>query len=121
MLCATDVRQRCLPDALTVPPALAALTACLWWPALAWGLVWAGFYFFAGRGIGGGDIKLAVPLGIACAAVGGPLGVFAAMGLAGLFTATVAAALKRRTVAHGPSMLGACWAVFLVLCIYFGD
>lgn len=123
-LAVNDLRHRRLPDALTVPPAVAALAACVAEPALAWGLAWPGLYFAVGRGVGGGDIKLAISLGVVCASVAGAGGVIAAIGLAGLFSGIGAAVSQQRTVAHGPSMLCAAWAVciasFLVLCMYSG-
>ena len=120
LLCAYDIRERRLPDALTVPPAVAASCACLLYPPVAWGLLWPAWYLLVGRGIGGGDIKLAVPLGVACAAVGGPLGVVAGFGLSGLFTGGVAVVFRKRSVPHGPSMLCALWVLFPFLCMYSG-
>jgi len=120
LLCVYDVRVRRLPDALTVPPAVAVTVACLWHPPLAWGLVWPAWYLLVGRGIGGGDIKLAVPLGVALAAVGGALGVIAGIGLSGLLTVGVAVASGSRSVPHGPSMLCAAWGLLPLLCMYSG-
>lgn len=120
LLCAYDIRERRLPDALTVPPAVAAAGACLFYPALAWGLIWPAWYLLVGRGIGGGDIKLAAPLGVVCAAVGGPFGVISGFGLSGLLTVGVAVVCGRRSVPHGPSMLCAEWVLFPFLCMYSG-
>ena len=120
LLCAYDIRERRLPDALTVPPAVAATGACLFHPPLAWGLMWPAWYLLVGRGIGGGDIKLAAPLGVACAAAGGPFGVIAGFGLSGLLTLGVAGVFGRRSVPHGPSMLCALWVLFPFLCMYSG-
>jgi len=120
LLGAYDIRERRLPDPLIVPPAVAAAIACVWHPPLAWGLVWPALYLLVGRGIGGGDVKLAVPLGVACAAVGGPFGVVAAIGLSGLLSVAVAVVAGMRAVPHGPSMLGAGWALFPFLCMYSG-
>lgn len=105
VLAGYDVRARRLPNPLTVPPALAGVTACLIFPQVAVGLVWPVAYALAGRGIGGGDVKLAVPLGVVCAACGGFGAVLAAVALSGLCTVVVAGALRERRVAHGPSML----------------
>src|SRR5699024_68996 len=66
-----DVRQRRFPDFLTLPAAALALgwIGCtLQWHAL-WGLLRSALYLFLalasnGRGMGGGDIKLAVSLGV---------------------------------------------------------
>lgn len=120
-LCGFDIAQRRLPDALTVPPAVAGVVATLLalplgCPSLAWALLWPAGYLVAGQGIGGGDIKLAVSLGVVCAAFGGALAVLLAIGVSGLFTVVFAGLLGRRTVPHGPSMLVAAW----LTGIYFG-
>ena len=47
------------------------------------------------------------------AALAGPTGVLAAMGLSGLLTVVSAALRRERVVAHGPAMLAAAWAVGL--------
>lgn len=109
-----DVRYRRLPDALTLPPALAAVLACAVQPMLLLGLVWPALYLVAGRGVGGGDVKLAAPLGVVCSAVGGFVAVLAAIVLAGAFTVLAAVLTRQRAVAHGPSMLVAAGAVSLV-------
>lgn len=115
-----DVRARRLPDPLTLPPAAVALAACACWPELCWGLAWPAVYLLAGSGIGGGDIKLAVSLGVACASVAGPLGVIGAVGLSGANSVALAWWSRQQTVPHGPSMLCAAWAVVLPLCMYSG-
>ena len=71
--------------------------------------------------MGGGDVKLAGPLGAVLAAAGWPALVLAALAAA-LLTggiALVAALLRglderRAAVPHGPSMLGAGWLVTLM-------
>lgn len=106
-----DVTRHRLPDALTLPACLVAAVACLVRPSAFWGVIWPACYLLFGRGIGGGDIKLALPLGVAVALSAGPAGVVAAMGLSALFTAVIALALRRQAVAHGPSMIVAAWLV----------
>ena len=56
-----DAWRNTLPNILTLPAAVLALGACLVHPQWAWGLLWGLAYLAFGRGIGGGDIKLAVP------------------------------------------------------------
>lgn len=108
MLCWWDVKFRRLPDSLTVPPAVGLLIAgVLIQPMALWGLVWPATYLFTaanGGGLGGGDIKLAVPLGIACAWCNGVVAVFVAMCAASLITAAILSAARIRDCPHGPSM-----------------
>lgn len=108
VLARIDCVQRRLPNPLTVlPGAAAALVAGALAPSiLAAGLIWPAAYLLLGLwlgGVGGGDIKLALPLGILAAASAGALGVLAAMALAGVMS-TVAAARSGSTP-HGPAML----------------
>ncbi|PAT15108.1 prepilin peptidase [Corynebacterium sp. NML 120412] len=110
VLARIDARHSRLPNGLTVPPALVALAACVASPYLAWGLVWPAAYL-AGPGMGGGDVKLAVPLGVLLAALGGPFAVLAAVGLAGLLTVVRGWMAGRAALPHGPQMLAAAWAV----------
>ncbi|GAB3701678.1 prepilin peptidase [Corynebacterium nasicanis] len=100
-----DERHRRIPDHLTVPALVGAVAGALWSaPAvLLGGVAWA-LFLLCGRGIGGGDVKLAVPLGIVAAAAGGVGAVVAAVFLAALVTA-VRAWGQRRAVPHGPSMV----------------
>lgn len=109
-----DVRRRRLPDALTLPAGALALVACAFHPLALWGLLWPVGYLVIGRGIGGGDIKLAVPLGVAVAWVAGLVGVICAIGLSGLLTVLLSKLLNPETLPHGPSMLAAAWAVVIV-------
>lgn len=73
-----DLRYRRLPDLLTLP---AAVIACIWWWDFA-GLLWPALYFVLGirkGGIGGGDIKLAISLGMWTAHAAGTWGVLLAI------------------------------------------
>lgn len=106
-----DVTEHRLPDALTLPAAAAALAFATLRPAALWGLVWPAGYLFFGRSIGGGDIKLAVPLGIAVCWFAGPAGVLAAVALSGLATAIFGLVRRSARVPHGPSMIASAWAV----------
>lgn len=118
-----DVSQRRLPDFLTLPAAALALISCVFYPQGLWGLVWPALYLLLAvrgssdrstdAGIGGGDIKLAVPLGVALAGVGGALAVLAAMLLASALTIVFLLIKRLRDTAHGPSMLAAAWIVGL--------
>lgn len=119
-LAVSDIQVRRLPDPLTIPPALAALAACAYHPAWCWGLLWPALYLAVGDGVGGGDVKLAVALGTACAAAAGPPGVVFAVGLSGLISVAAALCARRRVVPHGPSMLCAAWGVILLAHTYSG-
>ncbi|MCT1452345.1 prepilin peptidase [Corynebacterium sp. p3-SID1145] len=110
-LIAVDAEELRLPDVWTLPVAGAAAAACVAVPAGAAGLVWPLAYAVAGRGIGGGDVKLAVPLGVVLALLGGVGAVLAGMFLASMFTVLVLLARRKKTMAHGPSMLAAAWLV----------
>ncbi|WP_082121292.1 prepilin peptidase [Corynebacterium uterequi] len=117
----SDIRSLRLPNGLTLPPGVAAcLCALLWDPGWFVGLGWPVLYAaVAARrgGIGGGDLKLAVPLGILVAAFGGPLGVLRAVIVSSLIGAISGLAASGRPQAgtpHGPAMLigavaGGCW------------
>lgn len=106
-----DIRQRRLPDLLTLPGAGVILLAATWagrgGPAVAGAAALAGLYLLvhviAPAGIGGGDLKLAIGLG----ALAGCFGVavwFAAALAAPLLTLLLAAARGAAEVPHGPSM-----------------
>lgn len=128
-----DLRTSRLPNRLTVPAAVAAFLAAIaagrpW--LIVGGLAWAALYAVAhvvssrrGGGLGAGDVKFALSVGVA-AALGGPFGVVAAIGCANLATLGVAWFTRRRRVPHGPLMLaGAVLAgalgdpVFLFKCV----
>ena len=108
-----DLTRLRLPDWLTLPGAVVTFVACVAHPVGLGGFLWPSLYLVAGSGMGGGDVKLAVPLGIACALLAGVGGVFAAILAASLFTLVAAAVTRRRGLAHGPSMLAAAWLVGL--------
>lgn len=111
VLAVIDGEERRLPDALTLPAAGVAVAACVFDPAGWIGLIWPALYLVAGRGIGGGDVKLAVPLGVVLALVGGAGAVLAGMLLASIFTVLFLVLKKQTAAAHGPSMLAAAWIV----------
>ena len=106
-----DGEERRLPNALTLPAAAAAVVACVIEPSGWIGLIWPALYVVAGRGIGGGDVKLAVPLGVALALLGGAGAVLTGILLASMFTVVFLVLTRRNTAAHGPSMLAAAWIV----------
>lgn len=131
LLTVTDLAQRRLPDALTLPayPVAAVLLVVaavgsgdggLVLRALLGAVLWAGGYvavrLTAPAALGGGDVKLAGSLGAVTAAAswhGLLLAVLAATVLTALLAA-VAALFGHRDVAHGPPMLGAAWLVVLL-------
>lgn len=113
-----DIRHRRLPNALTLPGAVALLCGAAavgrGWPALAGAAVLAAVYLAvhlaAPAGLGAGDVKLAPGVGALTGAFGADVWVLAALG-APLLTAVwavVALALGRSgPVPHGPSMCSA--------------
>nr|WP_288831562.1 prepilin peptidase [uncultured Corynebacterium sp.] len=113
-LVAFDLRERRLPDVLTLPAGAAALAACLALPAGWWGLAWPALYLLPRGGIGGGDVKLALPLGVAVAALAGPGWMLAAVAGASLLTLAAAALARADGAPHGPSMLAAAWLCALM-------
>ena len=114
-LSVSDLRRRRLPNVLTVPGAVVVLaTAAVCGrggPALLGGCVLGGLYLAIHladpRGLGGGDVKLAVGLGALTGALSSDVWVLAALG-APILTAAVGvlSLLRGRggVVAHGPSM-----------------
>lgn len=107
-----DARQRRLPDALTLPAAgIAVVVACLLEPRGFFGLIWPAGYLVAGRGFGGGDVKLAVSLGVALACAGGVGAVLTGMLLASALTVGFLLLRREKTAPHGPSMLASAWIV----------
>lgn len=110
ILCGFDVCFRRLPDWLTLP---AAVVAAYWYPNCVWGgLLWAALY--SRRGIGGGDVKLALSLGTVALA-GNFLALLMAIALASLLTVAGCALMRRRSLPHGPSMIVATWLAAFVL------
>ncbi|BAQ21172.1 signal peptidase [Corynebacterium glutamicum R] len=116
VLAVIDIKYRRLPDVLTLSGALLinlwALTTHPQW--MLGGLFWAGIYFLTAvlvGGIGGGDIKLALGLGTAVAALGMQALMVAIVGsslisvlLGGIFA--VAKGVKMpKFIPHGPSMV----------------
>jgi leader peptidase (prepilin peptidase) / N-methyltransferase len=113
-LCVFDVRDRRLPNGLTLPGAavilVAAALAGRGLAALAGAAALAGVYLLAHllapSGMGAGDVKLAIGLGALAGCFGAGAWLLAALG-APLLTALVGAVgLLRgvRSVPHGPSM-----------------
>ncbi|KXO93365.1 Flp pilus assembly protein, protease CpaA (plasmid) [Tsukamurella tyrosinosolvens] len=118
-LCWFDVRERRLPNVLTLPAVCVALGVSLWAvfdgaPAPLVGLtLWTavnGTAFLA-RGMGAGDVKLAPTLGAVAAGAGGvPAALLAVLG-AQFLTLAWALVARDRTVPHGPAMIAATLAV----------
>jgi leader peptidase (prepilin peptidase)/N-methyltransferase len=109
-----DIRQRRLPNALTLPGAglilVGATVAGRGLPALAGAAVLAGVYLLvhltAPAAMGAGDVKLAIGLGGLAGCLGAAVWVLAALA-APLFTAVLGVAARLRgvhSVPHGPSM-----------------
>ena len=101
-----DERRRHLPDRLTLPAALGAMGGALLsdpWVALG-GVAWAAWHL-PGRGIGGGDVKLALSLGTLAAAAGGAGAVILAVLAASAVSVLRGVVTRAKSVPHGPSML----------------
>ena len=121
LLVHADLTWRRLPDRLTLPAAVGALLGALLVDPLLLvpGLLWPALYLLVGifsGGVGGGDLKLAAPLGVFVAAAGGTLAVLAAIfasAAGGVVTGMVS---RTEESAHGPAMILAatavgCWCV----------
>lgn len=109
-LCVYDVRERRLPDVLTLPAAAAVAGACLCFsPQALAGYAWPAVYVaearFLGGGVGGGDIKLAAALGPLCILGAGGSGLIGALLLSAIFSVLWCAVRRSRTAPHGPAML----------------
>lgn len=109
-LCVIDLRQRRLPDVLTLPAiALVWAVAAVVQPtAVLGGLGWALFLLLIGirlGGVGGGDIKLAASLGVVVVLAAGfgmlPWVIGGASGLA----AVTMLLTRKRSLPFGPAML----------------
>ena len=110
-----DVRQRRLPNALTLPGAVVVLVVAAvagrGLPALAGAaalaLLYLGVHLVAPAGMGAGDVKLAIGVGALTGSFGLDAWALAALTSPLLTAALACVALCRRsgsTVPHGPSM-----------------
>jgi leader peptidase (prepilin peptidase)/N-methyltransferase len=106
-----DIRQRRLPNLLTLPGGIAILIGAVLAgrgvPALAGAAALTGVYLLvhlvAPTAMGGGDVKLAIGLGGLAGCFGVDVWFLAAI-TAPLLTAVAALLSGARTVPHGPSM-----------------
>lgn len=114
-LSAIDLRQRRLPNVLTLGGAAVIFVCCAFCgrgaAALCGAAALGGLYLLvhlvAPAGMGGGDVKLSVGLGALTGALGAPVWILAALGAPILTAAagTVCAVQHgRHAVPHGPSM-----------------
>ncbi|BBY61361.1 prepilin peptidase [Mycolicibacterium sarraceniae] len=110
-----DVRDRRLPNMLTLPGAVAVLAVAFLdgrgLPALAGALGLAALYLVVHlaipAGLGAGDVKLALGVGGLTGAFGPDVWLLAALGapvLTALLAAVIAVRDRSATVPHGPSM-----------------
>lgn len=115
-----DIRERRLPDVLTIPAGVLSVNFVNWG-----GLIWPLLYLLValrGAGIGGGDIKLALPLGLLVGATAGPLAVIIACGGAALFTLFASGFARSKAGSpHGPSMLVSAGLVMAVYPLFEGE
>jgi leader peptidase (prepilin peptidase)/N-methyltransferase len=106
LLSAYDIRERRLPNVLTLPGA-AAILLIGGLPALAGAAALTGLYLLvhlvAPTGMGAGDVKLAIGLGGLAGCCGVQVWFLAALA-APLLTALCAVLSGVRAVPHGPSM-----------------
>ena len=128
MLSIVDIRDRRLPNLLTLPGAVvivAVATICGRGPASLLGAAaLAGGYLLvhacAPAALGAGDVKLALGLGALTGALGAAVWAVAALGaplLTAVWGVVVLAVRGDRTVPHGPSMcLATTAAVALAVC-----
>ena len=123
-----DIRQRRLPNALTLPGAVVVLAVAVVTGrgvpaivgALALTLLYLGAHLVAPAGMGAGDVKLAVGVGALTGSFGADVWVLAALGapvLTVLWAVAVAFRGRDSTVPHGPSMCAAA-AVAVALVVF---
>jgi leader peptidase (prepilin peptidase)/N-methyltransferase len=123
-----DVRQRRLPNALTLPGAAVVLAVALATgrgaPALigavALALFYLGIHLVAPAGMGAGDVKLAIGVGALTGSFGIDAWVLAALGapmLTAIWALAVAFRGRAATVPHGPSMCAAAAAAVAIVII----
>lgn len=123
-----DVRQRRLPNALTLPGAAVVLAVAVATgrgvPALIGAVALAVFYLgvhlVAPAGMGAGDVKLAIGIGALTGTFGVDAWVLAALGaplLTALWAVAVAFRGRAATVPHGPSMCAAAAVAVAVVVI----
>lgn len=110
LLVHADLTWRRLPDHLTLPAAAGALCGALVTDPLllAAGLLWPTLYLLVGLragGIGGGDLKLAIPLGVLVAAAGGLPAVLVAIFTSAAGGVIAGLASPTGQSAHGPAMI----------------
>ena len=123
-----DVRQRRLPNALTLPGASVVLAVAVATgrgvPALigavALTVFYLGVHLVAPAGMGAGDVKLAIGIGALTGTFGVDAWVLAALGaplLTALWAVAVAFRGRAATVPHGPSMCAAAAVAVAVVVI----
>ena len=112
----SDIRTRRLPNALTVPAAVASLVAVTVHPAAGPGVLVAGGIYVVAYSLhacGGGDVKLAITVG---ALAGSAAAVVTVVVLAHILTVLPAVVARdRRPQPHGPAL---CVATALVCGIW---
>lgn len=119
-LSAVDIRQRRLPNALTLPGAAVILASAAMsghgLAAVVGAATLAGAYLVvhlcSPAALGAGDVKLALGLGALTGALGADAWALAAVG-APLVTAVWGLIAGLRSVPHGPSM---CLATLIAMC-----
>lgn len=128
-LSAWDIRERRLPNALTLPGAVVVLCGALacgrGLPALAGAAGLALSYLLVHlstpAGMGAGDVKLALGIGALTGAFGVDAWVLAALGAPALTASLALVSRARAPLPHGPSMcVAAVVAVALVLGRTYG-
>lgn len=118
VLSVVDLRERRLPNALTLGGAVAILLSAVLagrgesavLGAAVLGGAYLAVHLVDPRGLGGGDVKLALGLGALTGALGTEVWIPAALGAPVLTAASGLVALLRhggRSVPHGPSMCAA--------------